>query len=265
MPPGTRASIGTELQIRSNSLGNCPGCRSSVLSEHVEQHDSSDGLRELQSAIGHRFTDSSLLKQALTHNSAGETNYQTLEFLGDAVLNLAVADILYRRGDCANEGELSSRRSRIVNNRHALCRISERFGLMEYAILGNSFQRSNTRAVRHLKADLIESVVGAMFLEAGYGRVLEFVSNHFQELIDESRTDVAKDSKSMLQEYAQAQGCGLPEYQVVDMQGADHEPVFTINCVVNGLSQPVQAKGSTIKEAEQEAAALAYASLRNVR
>ena len=226
-----------------------------------KQCDSHLRLSELESLLGLRFRNRHLLQQALTHGSASEENFQTLEFLGDAVLNLVVSDLLYRCGDYSSEGELSSRRSAVVNNRHALCSISEEFRLIEFATLDRSFQLSNRSATRRLSADLLEAVIGAVYLDGGYDQAVKFVSTHFSNLLAEVRNQYSKDSKSALQEYSHTEGIDLPEYIVVDVSGSSHEPIFTVECVIAGLDIPVRAQGRTVKEAEQKSAALAYESL----
>ncbi len=201
--------------------------------------------------------------QALTHGSADRCNYQTLEFLGDAVLNLAVSELLFKLGDFESEGDLSDSRSGVVNNRHALSSVAEQLNLLEFAVIGKSFQMTNDSAMRNLQADLIESVVGAIYLDAGYQSALRFVSHQFGDLIDQVRRQRRKDSKSALQEYLQARGKGLPEYRLVNTSGSDHEPVFTVECSVPDLKEPVPGKDRTLKAAEQAAASKAYELLRD--
>ncbi len=274
MPRAATESIGAESRKRLNDLGiqflfytvecrqvELPAKRNKAVCRSRSIDD--NRLNELETLLGYRFDNRQHLRQALTHSSASPKSYQTMEFLGDAVLNLAVSDLLYAQGDSADEGDLTGRRSAVVNNRHALCAVSSKFNLIDYAVMGNSFQMSNSSALRRLRADLIEAVIGAIYLDAGYDKALKFVSIHFSELIEGVRHGKIKDSKSALQELAQRKGEDLPVYRVVEIAGDDHEPMFTIDCEFAGLSRQARGKGRSIKEAEQMAAAIAYESIRD--
>ncbi len=215
-------------------------------------------LDELEFSIGYQFRDQKLLQKALTHSSADESSYEVLEFLGDSVLSLAVSSLLIEHSDQSKEGDLTKRRSAVVNNRHALQSISNQLKLIDYAILGSSFPTSNESALNHLRSNLIESLIGAIYLDGGFDCALTFVASQFRNLLDNVSQNNLQDSKSKLQELAQAQGMSLPTYTVVKVIGSDHEPVFTVECEFEGLKTPIRGKGKSIKQAEQNAASGAY-------
>ncbi|MFD2649297.1 ribonuclease III [Devosia albogilva] len=214
---------------------------------------------KLQSRIGHRFADLDLLERALTHSSAVsptrriERSYQRLEFLGDRVLGLVVADMLYRRFPKGNEGELSRTLNTLVR-KETCAVIARQLDLGAEMILGDSEARTGGAEKEAILGDVTEAVIGALYLDGGLGRAYEFVERMFGDLLVEGQTNRA-DAKTTLQEWAQARGLEPPTYTLAERTGPDHAPEFTIR-VTLGEFEPLTATGPSKKIAEHKAAEL---------
>mgnify|MGYP001210639540 CR=1 FL=1 len=214
------------------------------------------GMSELENRIGYRFASPLLLEQALRHASlgvgeGGEMSYQRMEFLGDAVLNLCVAQEMFGRMPTAGEGELSKARAAVINNR-SLVRVGERIGVPESLRTDPSLRMKGGGVTRKMVADAVEAIAGAIFLDGGYGKACEFIRSHFlNEDIDDPVAGF--DAKSRLQEWCQKRKTSLPGYMLHDISGPAHSHLFT---VVARLADGTEAtgRGSTKKEAEMEAA-----------
>ncbi|MCS6761760.1 MAG: ribonuclease III [Candidatus Devosia symbiotica] len=214
---------------------------------------------KLQFRLGYRFADPDLLDRALTHSSAVspakriERSYQRLEFLGDRVLGLVVADMLYRRYPKANEGELSRALNTLV--RKQICAIIARtLDLGAELYLGESEARTGGAEKEAILGDVTESVIGAIFCDGGMGKAYEFVERMFEEFFADGQIHKA-DAKTTLQEWAQARGLEPPTYVQVARTGPDHAPEFTIAIALNDFEQ-ISATGPSKKIAEHKAAEL---------
>ena len=210
---------------------------------------------ELESLIGHTFRDPLLLERALTHVSAaageaGRSN-QRLEFLGDRVLGLAVAELLYTTFPGATEGELSHRLSGLVR-RETCSAIAEEWNLGAFLLLGSGEGKAGGRRNRTTLADAMEAVLGAVFLDAGYDVAKELVVRVATGRVRAAATP-PRDPKTALQEWAQGQGKPTPTYSVVERTGPDHAPVFSVSAHIKGVAEAVGCGGSK-REAEQSAA-----------
>lgn len=219
-------------------------------------------LRELERRIGHSFGNFSLLRQALTHASATEAGVpdnERLEFLGDAVLGLAVNDHLYRIYTQCAEGRLTQIKSAVVSA-PALARRARALGLADYALLGRGMPRPDALSDSVL-ANLFEAVVGALYIDEGYERSREFVLDQLLGEID-SASDLGPGGnfKAALQQLAVGRFGELPRYRVVSETGPDHAKVFEVEAVVAGRAF-VAARGRTKKDAEQGAAGKALDTL----
>ena len=218
----------------------------------------------LEQALGHVFIRPDLLDAALTHSSFTNerghgTNYERLEFLGDAVLGLVAAHWLYARYPDQAEGELAKLKGFLVSAA-ALSRFAERLELGEYLRLGVGERRSGGRRKASILADLVESLVGAVYLDAGIDAARAVVEPILEMGLVERDRLVRADAKTTLQEIVQARGAGLPEYRLIKEVGPDHRKVFTIECWVEG-EHLATADGRSKKRAEQKAASLALESL----
>lgn len=221
-------------------------------------------MAAIDDRLGYRFSNRSLLEQALCHRSAGKSNNERLEFLGDAVLGFVVSELLYRRFPQADEGELSRLRSHLVQ-RSTLAELARELRLGEMLRLGAGELKSGGAERESILADAMEAVVSAIYLDGGLSvcmeRVEHWFSTRMQALLPSNQ---AKDAKTRLQEWLQARRKPLPGYSVEQVNGSGHQQVFTIKCVIEGLQQPLIATGTTRKEAEQKAATLALRQLGEV-
>jgi ribonuclease-3 len=231
-----------------------------------------DEFDELQRRIGYRFKDHGLLEHALTHRSraaedasGGVVDNESLEFLGDAVLGLVVADALFRQYPNHDEGQKSKIKAAVVSTQ-SLARHAEQIKLGEHIILGRGEEKSGGRFKQALLADAYEALVAAIYLDGGLEAASAFLRRELREAIDEGSDSnyVGQDYKSALQERLQALGRPLPEYRVSGEAGPDHRKIFSIEVTVAGEALG-GATGRTKKEAEQEAARLALAKLAGSR
>jgi ribonuclease-3 len=231
-----------------------------------------DEFDELEQRIAYRFTDRGLLEHALTHTSraaedisGGVFDNESLEFLGDAVLGLVVADALFRRYPDYSEGQKSKIKAAVVSTQ-TLARHAERIRLGEHLLLGRGEERTGGRFKQALLADAYEALIAAIYLDGGLPAAAEFLERELQGAMEEGATQdvVGLDYKSALQERLQALGRPLPEYRVAAESGPDHRKAFTIEVIVGGEVLG-SATGKAKKEAEQEAARLALLQVQSQR
>lgn len=212
-------------------------------------------------ALGHEFRDPSLLRQALTHRSHGRPNNERLEFVGDAVLNCAIAQALYQRLPDAPEGDLSRLRANLVNQ-GALAALARELGLGDRLDLGEGELRSGGADRPSILADALEAVIGAVFLDAGYVAAADCVGRTFAAAFAATASvDAGKDPKTALQELLQGRRLGLPEYRVMRVQGEAHRQEFEVECRVTSLGVVTEGRGSSRRHAEQNAARVALTSV----
>jgi len=213
------------------------------------------------SGINYRFSDSDLLRRALTHRSVGPGHYERLEFLGDSLLNFVVAELLFERRLHAPEGDLSRLRSRLVRDR-TLAQLAKELELGQYLRLGGGEKKSGGYLRESILADVVEAIFGAILLDGGFDEARRVV----RELLDARErslpdVDDLKDPKTRLQELLQGRGHELPNYHVLSESGADHIKRFEVECRVGTLADPVQAEAGSRRKAEQAAAKLMNAQL----
>ena len=220
------------------------------------------GLVALQHRLGHRFADPALLERALTHRSFGAAHNERLEFLGDAVLNLAVSSLLYERHATSAEGDLTRVRAHLVRE-DSLHRAALAFGLPEVLRLSEAELRAGGARRPSILADALEAVIGAVFLDGGYEPACAVVSRVFGEVIDASEAELwTKDAKTELQEWLQARRIPVPAYQIVATRGQAHAQTFDVECAVAALGLAERGEGRSRRAAEQEAARRMLAALR---
>jgi len=216
--------------------------------------------KEFQTKLGVTFSDISLLEQALTHRSYLNENRdekighnERLEFLGDAVLELATTDRLYRKYPSAPEGELTAYRAALVNTL-SLASISEELGLNEYIRLSKGEAKDTGRARQFILANAVEAIIGALYLDKGYATAENFVATYFYPKLDEIiEKRLWQDAKSLFQERSQEKAGVTPEYKVLSEEGPDHDKTFTIAVILND-DEIAQGTGLSKQEAEQSAA-----------
>src|SRR5436853_340471 len=227
-----------------------------------------DEFESLQARIAYRFRDRGLLEHALTHKSraaedvsGGVADNESLEFLGDAVLGLVVADALFRQYPDYNVGQKSKIKASIVSTQ-ALARQAEQIELGEQLILGRGEEKTGGRFKQALLADAYEALIAAIYLDGGLEAAATFLHRELKEAIDAGAESnfVGQDYKSALQERVQALGRPLPEYRIAGEAGPDHRKIFSVEVVVGGEVLGA-ASGKAKKEAEQEAARMALERL----
>lgn len=207
---------------------------------------------EIEKRLQLRFADSSLLLTALTHRSAGSDNYERLEFLGDGVLNAVIGHALYLRRPQASEGDLSRLRASLVRE-STLAALGRELNLQEYILVGAGEAGSHRR--ESVLADVIESITGALYLDAGFAAAQEFLLRLFASRLDElPDAETLKDAKTRLQEYLQARERPLPEYAVQKTSGPAHKRCFEVACRLSDAQLITHAQGSSRRRAEQAAA-----------
>lgn len=218
----------------------------------------SEALRALEERLGYRFQDPGLLDRALTHSShahehaaLGLGHNEALEFLGDAVLGFAVADLLHRREPGGAEGVKSKRRASLVSA-PSLAGRAQRLGLPALLRLGRGEEKTGGRKKANLWANAYEAVIAALYLDGGLPAASAFVSAEFAGDLGKDELP-AEDAKSALQELLQARGRPVPEYEVIAEEGPSHRRRFRVECRVDGEAIGV-GEGSSKKAAQQEAA-----------
>ena len=211
----------------------------------------------LEQRLDHRFADPALLVEARTHSSAGGSgrrrrNNERLEFLGDRVLGLVVADLLMAGFPRESEGHLSKRHAALVR-RETLAEVARELELGAALVLGRSEIDAGGGANPGILADALEALIGALYSDGGLAPAAAFIRRHWQARLRAMRTP-PRDAKTMLQEWSQARGLGLPTYQVVEAEGPPHAPRFEVAVALADLPR-ASARAGSKRAAEQAAAA----------
>lgn len=215
----------------------------------------------LCSRIGYEFTQPQLLQRALTHRSYSPANNERLEFLGDSVLNCAVARHLFDNYPDLPEGDLSRLRSNLVNQQ-TLCTLAQQLNLGELLSLGEGERKSAGHRRPSILADAMEALFGAVFLDGGFEAAQRVVLKLYVPFIAEADIQtLGKDAKTLLQEYLQGRRLALPKYTVLATQGEAHAQLFRVACEIAQMKLTTEGEGSSRRNAEQAAAATAYAQL----
>jgi ribonuclease-3 len=221
----------------------------------------------LAQAIGYAFTRPELIAEALTHPSAlasehsrsrrrrksSPRDYERLEFLGDRVLGLIIADLLWRRFEDEPEGHLTRRHTHLVR-REALARVANTIGLGTHLVLSRAEAAAGAAGNPGILADVCEALIAAIFLDGGLEAASVFVRRYWEPLVDEMEGP-PRDPKTELQEWAQARGLALPAYELIETSGPDHAPLFTVAVSVVGRDRAA-ATASSKRAAEARAAAM---------
>jgi len=200
----------------------------------------------------HAFADQTLLRRALTHRSAGHDNNERFEFLGDALLNLFVAELIFEIHPQANEGDMTRLRAALVNGA-SLAHVARGMNVGEHLKLGPGELKSGGHRRDSILADAFEALIAAIYLDAGWARAREIVRALFADRVaDGARTP--KDAKTRLQELLQGRNLELPAYDLVGATGEDHARVFEVTCSVESLGLRAHGHASSRRAAEQVAA-----------
>jgi ribonuclease III len=233
-------------------------------SERAVREDASHrrGLADLETAVGHRFGDGGLLSRALVHSSHGgesdADDNETLEFLGDAVLDLTLSDLMMREHPDFDEGKLTRLRAALVNSSR-LAQAARELDLGRWIRLGKGEQRSGGREKERILAACYEALLGAIFLDAGYESCRDVVARHFADALAEP-PELLDDHKTRLQELTQRLHRTTPSYRVIDVSGPDHDRRYEVALELCG-EVLATGKGRSRKQAEQRAAKIATATL----
>ncbi|OGT38110.1 MAG: ribonuclease III [Gammaproteobacteria bacterium RIFCSPHIGHO2_12_FULL_37_14] len=211
-------------------------------------------ISELLKKLDYQFKQPKILKLALTHRSKGGEHNERLEFLGDAIVNFVIAEILYQQFSSATEGELSRWRATLVN-RDTLGDLAKEFDLGRYLYLGPGEQRSGGNTRHSILSCTMEAVIGAVYLDGGFDAVRAKILSWYAPLLQSLSSAAShKDPKSQLQEYLQSRRLPLPLYKVDGTEGEAHQQLFTVSCQVEGVEKKSLGKGTSRRRAEQEAA-----------
>ena len=226
----------------------------------------SDRLRELEERLGHVFHDESLLRTALTHSSYANENRalgavcnERLEYLGDSVLGVTVADHLYRNYGAMPEGRMTRLRSELVCEQ-SLHRVAQKLQLGEYLRLGRGEEHNGGRERPSILADAVEAVIAAMYLDGGMAAADEFIHRNLLSELGAAEPEFFNDYKTSLQELIQRRSGQILAYELTGEVGPDHDKTFTVRVLLNGESIG-EGAGRTKKEAEQSAARNALEAL----
>lgn len=213
-----------------------------------------ENLKQLQQSLGHQFTELALLRQALTHRSHGQPNNERLEFLGDSVLNCAMAALLYDSFGKIDEGDLSRLRANLVKQQ-SLVDVAHRLEVAKVLLLGEGEQKSGGFKRPSILGDTMEALFGAVFLDAGFDAARRVIAKLYQPILKTiDPNTLGKDAKTLLQEHLQSRRIPLPVYSVVATHGAAHNQVFEVECAIPKLNVTVLGTGGSRRAAEQAAA-----------
>jgi ribonuclease III len=207
----------------------------------------------LSDGLGYAFKDAKLLDQALTHGSLPKAsdNYERLEFLGDRVLGLVIAEALYRQHGGEREGKLAARHSTLV--RGEMCAdVAEKLGIAEIVKVGVAEKKLGVNKTRSILGDVMEAIIGAIYMDGGMDAAEEFVLTHWSDHLKKPET-ARKDAKTFVQEWVLARGVTLPVYEVTARSGPEHQPEFTVLLTVGKYGQ-AEGRGRSKQIAEMAAA-----------
>jgi ribonuclease-3 len=222
----------------------------------------------LQARLGYEFNSSEHIERAITHSSLrqkaslrtkaslptktdSDFHYERLEFLGDRVLGLIVANMLFEKFSEAKEGELSLRLNSLVNG-ITLAEISDEIGLHEFIRTGGDLKELTGKRMQNVRADVLEAVIGSIFIDGGLEKATEFINRFWSTRLYDDAT-ARRDSKTELQEWSHSKRLGTPKYREISRSGPDHEPSFIVAVEVDGRDE-TEGVGSSKRAAEQEAA-----------
>ncbi len=229
-----------------------------------------ENLESLSEMLSYTFSDISLLDMALTHSSYANENSgparrdnERLEFLGDAVLELCMSDILIKRFPDYAEGQLSKVRAAMVNEQ-PLAGLAREYRIGDFMLLGRGEENSGGRDKDSILGDAVEAIIGAIYLDGGYESALRFIRVTFESLVDEwSESPIYLDYKSLLQEASQGRFRLVPQYRITGASGPDHDKTFEVEASIGDIVSTI-GTGKNRKDAEQDAAGKALRKLEEI-
>ena len=214
------------------------------------------------SKLNYEFSNTDLLLEAITHKSISKVNYERLEFLGDAVIQLIITEYLYKKYPDHQEGHLSREKQAIVSKK-VLSNISINIGLLNVLRSNNLNFESNDSLRESLSTDIMESIIGAIFLDSDYRECEIIILNTFSEYLDSRETIGQKDSKTLLQEYMQSIGQPLPVYDTSKLSGPSHDPKFKITCKLEIYKNAESVISKTVQSGQQEVSKVLLNKIKN--
>lgn len=210
-------------------------------------------IKQLQQRIGYHFVTNDHLKIALTHRSAKYDNNERYEFLGDAVLGMVIAGALFEQFPEAREGKLTRMRAKLVRG-NTLAEIAGEIDLQAHLILGEGELKAGGRRRSSIRADAMEAIIGAIYLDSDFQSVSKVILSLYQSRLEEANPDIEKDPKTLLQEAVQKLGKSLPVYEILSKTGKAHDLDFVVECRLEDMNMRQTAEGKSRREAEQTAA-----------
>ncbi len=227
-----------------------------------KSRSNNENIDRLKKSLLYDFSNRpDLLIRALTHRSYSSDNYERLEFLGDSLLGFIIADAIYERFPGADEGQLTRLRASLVKQ-ETLAELGREINLGEYLILGPGALKSGDHARDSILSDVIEAIIGAIYLDGGIRPCRKLVNRMFASRLVLCEPDsIFKDSKTRLQEFLQERSRELPQYSIIDVSGPPHKQSFKVQCKVVDIDQAFIGKGSSRRRAEQDSAKKALQAL----
>jgi ribonuclease-3 len=208
----------------------------------------------LKKTLGYEFGEQSLFRQALTHRSSTGASNERLEFLGDAVLDFVISEVVYRLCPESDEGDLSRLRASLVKDT-SLAERAVALGLGEHLILGSGERKSGGHRRDSILADALEALFGAVYLDRGFDAAATFIQKVFEQRLQNlPDPQELRDPKTRLQEWLQARRQELPEYELANVSGKAHRQRFEVRCVIAGIDTTTVGQGSSRRNAEQQSA-----------
>jgi ribonuclease-3 len=225
--------------------------------------DFSKALEQIEGAIQFTFKDQTLCHHAFTHGSrqGKGADYQRLEFLGDRVLSLVIAEALFKKYPAEPEGQLAARLSQLVRM-ESCAAVGQALGLDKFIVVGQVEKSKGVQRIASVIGDVVEALIGAIYLDAGLGKAEEFILKNWNEKLTKPPSDL-KDAKTFVQEWALARALPLPTYVVAGREGPEHAPVFTIELRVG--SHDVAVANGPSKQSAEMAAALNFITREGLR
>ncbi len=214
-------------------------------------------MNELPKGINYTFTKKKLLELALTHRSYAKINNERLEFLGDSILNTIISIEIFHRFPEISEGDLSRLRASLVKG-DTLAKIAQEHTLGDYIKLGSGELKSGGYRRSSTLADVLEAIIGAVYLDSDFDMASKFVLNLYSNYLDNCVPgEDLKDPKTRLQEYLQSNGKSVPDYEVISITGKSHLQKFFVECFIHELDKTFKGDGTSRRKAEQHAASVA--------
>lgn len=227
-------------------------------------HQQKSNFNRLEKLIDYKFNNINLLKEALTHRSAGSGNNERLEFLGDSILNFVIAADLFECYPTSSEGDLSRLRASLVN-KEGLYLVSQDLKLGDYLILGSGELKSGGYRRNSILADTVEAILGAVYMDSDFESCRALILRLYQhQLKNIPDANSLKDPKTRLQELLQSRKLGLPGYTIIEVVGKAHNQQFTVSCEIEKLKLQTQGKASNRRKAEQLAANAIIPQVKNI-